>query len=111
MKMLVVIPLFLVLIILSFLGTLFVEANREEVVIAFFRHQSEPVALGFVVLTSILIGMIIAGALCSVEMLALYLKNRSLRRKVSQLLQIKKKLETEPTGSILPVRPEINRHA
>jgi len=80
MKGLKLIPAFLALIVLSYFGMLFVEANRTEVVISFWQYQSHPAALGLVVLTSVLIGMVISGCLCSVEMLALYVQNRKLRR-------------------------------
>jgi uncharacterized integral membrane protein len=77
--------MFLVLIFLSYLGIMFVEANRTEVVIRFLNYESAPWALGFIVLTSTLIGMVIAGCLCSVELLFLYVQNRRLRRKLLTL--------------------------
>lgn len=81
MKGLKVIPIFLILIVLSYFGLLFVEANREEVVIHFFSYQSPPTPLGFVVLTSALVGMIFSGLLCTIEILALYVQNKNLKRK------------------------------
>ena len=57
MKALKIIPVFVVLIVSTYGGMLFVEANRSEVVIQFGSYQSPAAALGFVVLTSILIGM------------------------------------------------------
>lgn len=85
MKGLKVIPLFLLLIVFTYFGMLFVEANRSEVTIQFGNYQSPPTALGFVVLTSALMGMIIAGILCGIELLALHMHNRRLMRRLSQL--------------------------
>lgn len=82
MKGLKIIPIFLVLILLSYVGMLFVEANRDEVVITFFGSQTPAVPLGFVVLTSALIGMVVAGVLCVLELAVLYLQNKSLRRRL-----------------------------
>lgn len=59
---------------------LFVEANRQEVVITFASHKAPPMAIGFVVLTSALVGMICCGALCIVELLSLYIQNKKLKR-------------------------------
>lgn len=83
MKGLRIIPMFIVLMALSYVGILFVESNHDDVAIAFGSYyQSQPIPLGFVVLTSILIGMVICGALCSVELLSLYVQNRSLKRRL-----------------------------
>ena len=90
MKGLKIIPMFLVLIILSYVGMLFVEANRDEVAIHFGSYISPPMALGFVVLTSVLLGMVFAGLLCIVELGALYLQNKGLRRKLSAFDHAKK---------------------
>ena len=83
MKGLKIIPLFILLIVLSYLGVVFVEANRTEVVIAFGNHQSAPTAVGFVVLTSILAGMVLAGVMCSMEILLLFVRVGRLRRRVA----------------------------
>ncbi len=61
---------------------LFVEANRTEVVIAFGTYQSPATALGFVVLTSILVGMCISGFLCSIELVALFVQFKRLKRRI-----------------------------
>lgn len=82
MKGLKIIPMFLVLIVLSYFGIGFVEANREHVVINFGGYQSHPTALGFTVLTSVLAGMLIAGFLCSIELLALTIQNKRLKNKL-----------------------------
>lgn len=80
MKGLKIIPMFLILIVLSYFGLWFVESNRTEVVIHLGTHETPPTPLGFAILTSILIGMLVAGLFCSVEMLALYIQNRKLKR-------------------------------
>lgn len=82
MKALRIIPLFVFLIFSTYVGMLFVEANRAEVVIQFANFQSPPTALGFVVLTSILVGMCIAGFLCSIELVALFVQFKRLKRQV-----------------------------
>jgi uncharacterized integral membrane protein len=84
MKGLKIIPMFLVLMVLTYVGMLFVESNHDDVVIAFGNYyQSQPIPLGFIVLTSILIGMVICGTLCSVELMALYMQNRNLKRRLA----------------------------
>ena len=85
MKGLKIIPLFLLLMIFSYAGMRFVEANRIPVEIAFFKYKSEPTAVGLVVLTSVLVGMVICGFLCCIELLSLYMKNKMLRRKIATL--------------------------
>ena len=85
MKGLKIIPLFLLLIVLSYFGVLFVEDNRTEVIISFFGTTTPPMAMGFVVLTSALAGMIVAGFLCILELVVLYLQNKSMRRKLKSL--------------------------
>lgn len=82
MKALRIIPLFIILIVCTYLGMLFVEANRQEVVISFGKYQSPATALGFVVLTCILLGMCVAGALCSIELFGLYVQFKRLKRRV-----------------------------
>lgn len=81
MKALRIIPVFVLLIVSTYVGMLFVEANRQEVVISFGNYQSPATALGFVVLTSILIGMCISGLLCSIELFALYVQFKRLKRR------------------------------
>ena len=105
MKGLKLIPLFLLLIILTYVGMLFVEANRTDVTITFWSHQSPPIAVGFVILTSILAGMLISGSLCTLEFIALYIKIRGLRRKLaakSHLQEIQKhSLPADKMGTIV----------
>jgi uncharacterized integral membrane protein len=83
MRGLKIIPLFIGLILFSYLGVTFVEANRTEVAISFGNFQWPPTAVGFVVLTSALAGMVLAGALCSIEILALFLRINRLRRRLA----------------------------
>jgi len=90
MRGLKIIPLFLGLMVLVFVGMRFVDANRDEVVVSFASRQTPPTALGFVVLTSCLAGMLICGVLCSFEILALYVQNRKLRRKLLSVAQQQK---------------------
>ena len=86
MKALKIIPIFVILIGCTYVGMLFVEANRTEVVINFGRYQSPGTALGFVVLTSVLIGMCIAGFLCSIELLALYMQYKKIKRQARDIV-------------------------
>lgn len=83
MKGLKIIPVFLLLIVVSYCGTLFIDANPEGTIIRFFDYSSPPAKLGLVVLTSILIGMSLAGFLCSIEILTLHFSNRTLRKKLA----------------------------
>ncbi len=86
MKGLKIIPFFLVLILLSYVGVLFVQLNPAEISVVFFGgYESPPLAMGFVVLTSALVGMLLAGVLCLLELVVLYVQNKSLRRKLSAL--------------------------
>ena len=76
MKGLRVIPMFLVLILFSYVGALFVEKNPDPVSINFLRFTTPPAKLGLVVLSSMMLGMIAAGLLCSIELLALFVQNK-----------------------------------
>ena len=96
MKGLKIIPLFLVLLVCTYVGILFVEANRDEVTVRFGAYQAGPAALGLVVLTSILLGMLVAGILCSFELMVLVMQNRRLRRKGPPTSMT----STPPPGSI-----------
>jgi uncharacterized integral membrane protein len=86
MKGLKIIPLFLAIMGMTYAGMLFVQANNDEVVVKMGAYVSPPMAVGFMVLTSIFIGMVICGFLCSVEMLALYVQNRKLKKKLGSLM-------------------------
>jgi uncharacterized integral membrane protein len=82
MKGLKVIPMFAVLLLLSYLGVMFVRQNPEDVIVRFGEKATSPTALGFVILTSVLAGMIFAGALCSIELMVLYMQNQRMKRKL-----------------------------
>ena len=86
MKGLRVIPAFLFLLGCTYVGTLFVEANRDTVTVNFLSWSAEPAALGMVVLTSALVGMAIAGLFCSIEVLMVLWENRRLRRRLAEAL-------------------------
>lgn len=85
MKGLKIIPVFIILMVLSYFGVMFVEANREPVILSFGSRATPATPLGFVVLTSVLAGMAIAGLLCSIEIAALFLMNLRLRRRIDGL--------------------------
>ena len=85
MKGLKIIPLFLVLIALTYSGMLFVHSNADEITVKLGDFTFPPTAVGFVVLTIIFVGMAICGVLCSIEMLALYVQNRRLKKKLVSL--------------------------
>lgn len=82
MKGLKIIPLFAVLVFLSYIGVAFVHQNPADVVVRFGQKSTSPTALGFVILTSILAGMIFAGLLCSIELMVLYMQNQRMKRKL-----------------------------
>lgn len=82
MKGLKVIPMFAGLLLLSYIGVMFVRQNPEDVVVRFGARAVPPTALGFVILTSVLVGMIFAGALCSIELIVLYMQNKKMKRKL-----------------------------
>jgi uncharacterized integral membrane protein len=85
MKALRIIPVLLVLLVCVYLGVLFVEANQQSVVVALGNYRSEPTRMGFVIMTSALIGLLIGAALASVQSFFLYFQNRTLKRKLAQL--------------------------
>lgn len=86
MKGLKVIPAFLFLLACTYVGTLFVESNRDAVTVHFMSWSAGPAALGMVVMTSALAGMAIAGLFCSVEVLMVLWENRRLRRRLAEAL-------------------------
>ena len=82
MKGLKIIPMFLLLIGLTYAGMLFVQANSDMVSVQLGGYVVGPMATGFMVLSSVFCGMVFCGALCSVEMLGLYVQNRKLKKKL-----------------------------
>lgn len=105
MKGLRIIPVFLFLIICTYGGTLFVKANSDEVIISLGSYNSPPTAIGFVVLTSILIGMIVCGFFCSIELMALYMQNRRLKRKLEILPKKLAKEEMMKSDKVESIEP------
>lgn len=85
MKGLKIIPIFVILLLCTYLGILFVEANRENVVVSFGKYQSTPMPLGLVVLSSVLVGMVAAGALCSIELVILLIQNHKLKKRQAMI--------------------------
>ncbi len=82
MKGLRIIPMFAFLLVLTYLGVMFVQDNPADVAVRFGKSSTPSTALGFVILSSVLVGMILAGALCSIQLMVLYMQNQKLRRKV-----------------------------
>lgn len=86
MKKFLVIPGIFAVLGLTYIATWFVELNKEQIVVRLGQtHSTEPMAVGFVVLTSIAFGMLACGFLCGIEILALMIQNRRLKRKVASL--------------------------
>jgi len=82
MKALRIIPFFVVALLLSYFGLLFVEGNPTRVTLNFGSTQSPEARLGFVVMTSVLIGMILGVTLAAAQMSVLLFQNRSLRKRL-----------------------------
>ena len=85
MKGLKIIPLFLVLISLTYAGMFFIQSNSEAVTVTLGRYQFPEAASGFVVLTSVFFGMLVCGLFCSIELFALYVQNKRLQRTIITL--------------------------
>jgi len=81
------IPAFFLLMVLTYFGIQFVEANRDEVMVTVGNWQSRPLALGFVVITTFFLGMVFSAALSLAELLRLHLSNHRLKRKINDLTQ------------------------
>lgn len=86
MKGLKIIPAFLFLIACTYVGTMFVQENRDPVTVQFMSWSAGPAPLGMIVMTSALAGMAIAGLFCSVEVLMVLWENRRLRRRLAEAL-------------------------
>ena len=84
MKGLRIIPILVILMVLVYLGVGFVEANQENVILTIGSHVTEPTRLGFVVMTSVLLGIILGAALASAQVFLLFFQNRSLRKQISR---------------------------
>lgn len=83
MKGLRIIPVFIVLLALSYVGVLFVNANSGEVQVEFGTWKTPHMPIGLIVLTSVVSGMLVAGTLCAIELLVLMAQNRKLRPKIA----------------------------
>ena len=94
-----ILPLFLALTVLSFMGTLFIEANPTEVTLRALNYEAPTAKLGLVVLVSLLGGTLIAGFLCSIELLALQMQNRRLRKRISIM-------SASNRSNVVPLRKE-----
>jgi uncharacterized integral membrane protein len=82
MKAIKLIVGFLSVSVLAYIGVIFILANQEVVAIKFFGVQTPEMPVGFVILTSTLLGMMISGLLCLYEIITLYVQNRAMRRKL-----------------------------
>ncbi len=82
MKGLRIIPLLVILLVLVYFGVMFVEANQTLVTVSIWGKQTTPTRLGFVVMTSVLIGIFVGAALATAQVLLLFFQNRSLRKKL-----------------------------
>jgi uncharacterized integral membrane protein len=91
------IPAFFLLMVLTYFGIQFVEANRDEVFVTLGNWQSRPIALGFVVITSFFTGMVFSAALSLAEVLRLHVTNHRLRRKVSELQTFSQSQASSPS--------------
>ena len=83
MRGLRIIPLFLGLVALAFVGTLFIEQNPGKVSIRLLGHPTGEMKLGLVVLLSTFVGMCIAGSLSFLELLVLGMSVRRLKRRIA----------------------------
>lgn len=101
MRGLKIIPLFLLLIGLTYAGMLFVQANREEIIVKMGSYQTPSAPIGLVVMTSIFIGMVFCGVLCSIEMLGLYVQNRKLKKKLGSLTVANKAVVAQGANDVV----------
>jgi xanthine/uracil/vitamin C permease (AzgA family) len=85
MNKLRLVPTFIILLFLSYLGVSFVEANREQVIVTLGRYQSQPTTLGFVLITCFILGMLIGTFLWSIEVFTLWYRLRGLKQRVKNL--------------------------
>jgi uncharacterized integral membrane protein len=87
MKAMKLIIIFFIFMVFTYFGVLFVNLNKQEVVVKIFKYQSDPMSVGIVVLTSILFGMVACAALCGVELVTLYMQRSSLRKRLHSLMK------------------------
>jgi uncharacterized integral membrane protein len=96
MRGLKLIAVFILLIGFTYLGVVFVEANREEVILEIGKYRTNPSALGFVVMSSTLIGLVLGALLGSFEILSLLMQNQNLKKRLRKFEQ------AEIMGNTLP---------
>lgn len=96
MKSLKLIPIFFLLLVLTYFGVQFVEANREEVFVNLGSWQSRPMSLGFVILTSFFFGSLFSTLLSATEILRLYVETSRLKRKNHELSALSTRTDQEP---------------
>lgn len=75
---------FLILIACTYLGVLFVESNHEEIILAIGTYQTQPMSLGLAILTSLVLGVFLGTAFAGFEIFSLWMKNRSLKKKLKE---------------------------
>jgi uncharacterized integral membrane protein len=102
-----IIPAFFLLMVLTYFGIQFVEANRDEVMVTVGSWQSRPLALGFVVITSFFLGMVFSAALSISEVLRLHLNNHRMKRKIAELQNFSNASNSsnQPATDIPSVKP------
>lgn len=83
MKALRIIPFMVVLLVLVYFGVFFVEANQELVIVTLGSYVTKPTRLGFVVMTSTLLGLLMGGGLAAAQIIFLSLQNRSLKKRLA----------------------------
>lgn len=105
MRSLRVIPFLAALLFLVYLGVMFVEANQEQVILTLGTYQTQPTRLGFVVMTSVLLGVFVGALLASAQVVLLFMTNRSLRKRMARS---ESTLETQ-TASLPPEEIDAGR--
>ena len=76
---------FLTLIALSYIGMVFIRLNDAPVSLSFGIFSTEEMPLGFVALSCTFTGMVFVGLLSVYEMVGLYIRNRSLWKRIAEL--------------------------
>jgi hypothetical protein len=105
MKPFRIIPLLVVLLILVYLGVMFVEANQEQVILTIGTHQTNPTRLGFVVMTSVLLGIFAGAILATGQIALLFFQNRSLRKRINRTESIEVTPLPDPEKTDDPFNP------
>jgi len=98
--------MFLFFTIVSFLGAWFVENNATLVQIRFLKYETPPIKQGLIILGTLTLGMFIAGLFSCIELLALYIQNRRLKRKLATFLM---QPTHPPANNVTPLVPRGER--